>query len=144
MLTAIDVSLPNATAVAVAPDGTPAVLFVNSLFSADGLTLVDCNDPLCAGGDESTVILTDANPNYTDLAIDAAGNPVIVYSSSNSVFVIHCDDSSCAGTEDPTTLQDDTVRNKRAVAAEVAADNPIVTFYDDPLATGLTAGTRHS
>ena len=59
-----------------------------------------CNDPACAGGDES---IAQFDPGKdTSLELDGAGNPVFSFDNSLTfaLAVVHCNDPNCAGADD--------------------------------------------
>jgi hypothetical protein len=75
---------------------------VSYFYPLGELRLVHCNDPACAGGDESPQT-ADGSPNAGDqpsLALDALGNPVISYLDISNIHLrlVHCDTADCGGT----------------------------------------------
>ena len=96
---------------------------------ADGVWLAHCNDPFCAGDDES-VSLVEQNTGGTfnmALALDADGNPIVTYASSLGLRVVHCNDPDCSG-------GDETMNTFEAPATEWvsleldAAGNPVIAY----------------
>jgi len=77
--------------------GNPVVSFWDA--SNDHLRLMQCNDPDCAGGDESIAYAdtTEGTGRYTSLALDAAGNPVVSYwdSINRDLKLLHCSTPDC-------------------------------------------------
>jgi hypothetical protein len=92
---------PNAeyTSLALDAAGNPVVSYTSAFVNTDPRVL-HCNDPNCAGGDES-ITSPDTAPyyaNFTSLALDGAGNPVVSYydASNADLKVLHCDSPTCA------------------------------------------------
>jgi hypothetical protein len=112
----------------------PVISFYHD-YPSTSLKVTRCNDPNCAGGDESTV-----SPDSegvvglsTSLALDAAGRPVVSYydSSNFDLKLLHCDDPDCSGGGESINSPD---------TAEAAgwytslvldtAGNPVISYYD--------------
>lgn len=69
--------------------------------------LIFCNDPLCAGGDETVVTLdTDALPvKGLDLALTAAGLPVVAYvDADDEISLVLCQNADCSTKESRTGI----------------------------------------
>ena len=98
------------------------------------LRLLHCNDPLCAGDDESVEIvlsgLEPTVPPHPSLALDAAGNPIfsINYGAGGGVIITHCNDPDCAGGDESivTHLPGQPVNESQGVMAP--GDLPVVVF----------------
>jgi hypothetical protein len=75
--------------------GNPVV----SYHGNDNLKVLHCNDPNCAGGDES---ITSPDPSwagsFTSLALDASGKPVVSYydQTNGNLKILHCGTRNCA------------------------------------------------
>ncbi|WP_457668973.1 hypothetical protein [Thiolapillus sp.] len=66
------------TSLALDASGNPVISYID--FTNYDLKLVHCNDNFCTGGDELIVTLDSGYVReYTSLALDASGNPVISY-----------------------------------------------------------------
>ena len=69
------------------------------------LKLVHCNDVDCAGGDDPSNVVdssTNDRGQYSSLALDQLGQPVISYYDATSLGLLlaHCNDADCAGGDD--------------------------------------------
>jgi len=78
--------------------GDPVVSYYYENYA--DLKVLHCNDVNCAGGDESMTSLDAGGEDvgqYTSLALDAAGNPVVSYSdlTKRDLKVAHCGDPTC-------------------------------------------------
>ncbi len=109
----------TSTSVAIDEFGFPVIGY----FASGLLRVAHCNDPGCAGGDESisTVAgIAGVYPHipFVDIALDSAGVPVIAYSAGPeagpaTLSLIHCGDRNCLadstnvaiGTVDAGSLQ---------------------------------------
>ena len=102
----------------------------------DDLKVLHCNDPSCAGGDESVVTpdATGDTGRYPSIVLDAAGNPVVSYVdfSNNLLRILHCDDPNCAPGGDVISTPDALpgVAGAATSLALDAAGNPVVSYYN--------------
>jgi hypothetical protein len=81
------------------PAGSPVVAFLGT----EGVSLLHCNDPACAGSDESLQVLGDGYG--LSLALDASGLPVILYADfSGNLNLVRCNDANCAGGDESVTV----------------------------------------
>src|SRR5262245_31810660 len=89
----------EASSVALDAAGNPVISYRDT--THQDLKVMHCNDPNCAGGDESIESPDTAGfvGLYTSLALDAVGNPVISYLDNTNLDlkVMHCNDPNCAG-----------------------------------------------
>ena len=129
-------NLVAAPSIALDAAGNPVVAYyvrtgVN--YSNGVLRLMHCNDPNCAGGNES-VTTPDANGTWPSMRLDAAGNPVIAYYSgatTGDLKIMHCDDANCAGANESVTIPDATGSVGLQPSLVLDAGNPVVTYRDE-------------
>jgi hypothetical protein len=73
-------------------------------FTNGDLKLAHCNDADCAGSDESVNVVDSTNDRgeYSSLALDSLGQPIISYYdlTSQRLLLAHCNDADCAGGDD--------------------------------------------
>ncbi len=95
----------SGSSVALDVAGNPVVAYVDATDPAGGrLKVVHCNDPDCAGGDESVVTVVNGSADGLDpmgpsMAIDSSGNPVIGYydNTNDRLALLRCTDPNCVG-----------------------------------------------
>lgn len=128
--------------------GFPVIAYHDNSTDLD-LRLMHCNDPNCAGGDES--ITAPDGPGSVgsspSLVLDASGHPVVSYAGNPGLKVLHCDDPNCSPGGDSITTPD-TAGSFFSLTLD-AAGNPVVTYYyqtstdlrilhcDDPNCSGV-------
>ena len=73
-------------------------------FTTGDLKLAHCNDADCAGGDDPSNVVDSTNDRgqYSSLALDSIGRPVISYydATSHRLLLAHCNDTDCTGGDD--------------------------------------------
>ena len=125
--------------------GNPVISHVNEAFtSLPVLVVVHCNDPNCAGDDESVSDPNDFTEVFvfspTSIVLDIAGNPAIVYyeTGDNSVLpaggdlkLVHCNDPNCLGGDDSNVTVSETLGAGLYPSLVLnAGGDPIVSYFD--------------
>lgn len=87
-ITALDTTggpLFESTALVIGADGNPVIAYKDTV--AEAITVVKCNDPACAGGDESLQAV-DFNSTYmrVSLALAPDGNPLVSYPACHQLL----------------------------------------------------------
>jgi hypothetical protein len=116
------------TSIAVGGDGLPVIAYFD--VTEGDLEVAKCNDPACAGEDEtlSTVDSAGTVGLYASMAVGADGFPVIAYLDvTNGVLkVAKCDDVACAGGNELITVVDPTgIRPSLALGAD---GHPVIAY----------------
>lgn len=122
----------QSTSMVLDADDNPVITY-RDLTNGD-LKVMHCNDPNCAGGDESiTTPDTEDGRSTSMLTLDANGNPVISYwgLASSDLKIMHCNDSNCAGGDESITSPDTEGEVGRQTSLALDAEgNPVVSYYD--------------
>ena len=100
------------------------------------LLLTHCNDPACGGGGDVTNVVdnTGDEGQYSSLALDASGNPVISYydATFGNLRLAHCNDPNCAGGDETINAVATTTNNDGEFSSLALDSNgmPVISYYD--------------
>lgn len=120
--------------IAVENDGNPVIAYKDKTLNA--VRVAKCNDPACAGSDETvTTVDDDATADlgsFLSLAVGIDGFPVISYQNAtiSALKVAKCDDLAC--TTSRKVVVDDPA-NLVGYATSVVVDHegdPVVSYFD--------------
>ena len=126
-------SVGRFTSLTLDSTGYPVVSYYDA--TNQNLKVMHCNDPNCAGGDESITSPDSAGAvgEFTSLALDASGYPVISYydAANRDLNVMHCNDPDCAGGDESITSPDTAgdVGFSTSLALD-ASGYPVVGYWD--------------
>jgi hypothetical protein len=116
--------------------GCPVVSYYDA--TNGDLKVAHCNDPNCAGGDESlepvdTVGNYDGSFTALSLVLDPSGHPVISYydATNGDLKAAHCNDPNCAG-GDELLQAVDTLGDVGWMASLVldASGHAVISYYE--------------
>lgn len=80
-------------------NGNPVIAYQES--GTGIIAVAHCNDPYCAGGDETVSRPGEVEGSGPSMALDPAGNPVIAFQTADAdLGLIRCDDPDCDGDGD--------------------------------------------
>ena len=107
------------SSLAIGVDGYPVISYREH--NPNVLKFAKCNDPACAGGDETITILDNTTENagwHTSIAIGADGFPVISYSTAWDweLRVVKCNDAACTGGDEIRSVVDNLASGFTAIA----------------------------
>jgi hypothetical protein len=127
------VSAGSFAGVAIGADDLPVISYYNH--SHGDLRVAHCNDPACAGGDESiTTLDTDGLVgSFAALGIGDDGLPVVAYYDliGGLVKLIRCSDRACSGFETPRVVAQDEETMKSFLAMAIRPDGtPVLAFFN--------------
>ena len=122
------------TSIAIGDDDFPVISYHD--LSGD-LKVAKCNDPACAGGDE-TISVVDAPVGenvgeHTSIAVGDDGFPVISYynQTMGELTVAKCNDVACTGGDETISVVDDSVNQAGLYTSIAIADDglPVISYY---------------
>jgi hypothetical protein len=124
----------------LALDGTGfPVIGIRVGASANDLRLVHCNDPNCAGDDESVNDIDSEGDVgwYPSLALDSSGYPVISYydNTNKTLKLAYCNDPNCTGDDETIVVVDDSGAYAVGWHSSIVLDSfgfPVISYYDLP------------
>ncbi|MFZ2206160.1 MAG: DUF2341 domain-containing protein [Microgenomates group bacterium] len=107
-------------------DGSDYPMVVFEDWTGRDAYFLHCNDTLCAGGNDTPVLIENTTADYPSFTLDNSGNPIITYQLTSIYPVIAvCSDATCATTS-KTTLAQYNQYNFLFPNVQVASDNSIV------------------
>jgi hypothetical protein len=126
----------NTGGIALGSDGNPVIIH-----ASHPIELVRCNDPICAGNDES---VQEINGTFcggggrlvASLAITPAGLPIVAQKNGGCVDdgilnIVRCKDPSCAVFDESGQSFDVNGNGDHNSIAIGADGNPVVSYYDN-------------
>ncbi len=112
------------TSMALDASGNPVLSYTTLGPKPPGLMVVHCNDPACAGGDDTPAFVAPTSGIgeccRTQLQLDAAGNAVVAYQRNLSdqtftnyseLWLVSCNDPACTGGDETLNLIASSVTN---------------------------------
>lgn len=128
------------TSIAIGNDDFPVISYHD--LSGD-LKVAKCNDPACAGEDE-TISVVDAPEGenvgeHTSIAVGQDGFPVISYynQTNGELTVAKCNDMACSGGDETISVVDGSVNTAGLYTSIAIADDglPVISYYAQTLFT---------
>ena len=122
--------------IALGMDGHPYISYLDE--TAGTLKLMRCNDPACAGGDESTVVVDGTEMEMvgfgTSIGVSPLdGKPVIAYYdvTSTGLKVAKCTDYGCVGGNKDISMVDNGAAVGEYPSLAFGDDSlPVISYYD--------------
>lgn len=112
--------------------GNPVISYAGSLLY-DDMKVMHCNDPACAGGNESITMkdLSENSDSFTSIVLNGAGNPQIAYydDAVHLLKLYNCNDANCnSGTIVPLDPSPNAGLSPSMVRD--ASGYPVISYYD--------------
>jgi len=117
----------ESTSLEIGADGNPVIAYPDT--AAKAITIAKCNDPACAGGDETFQAL-DFSTSYMRLSLVLApdGNPIVSY--MGSLKVAKCNDDACTGEDESIAIVDSEAQARSSSIAIGADGLPVISYSD--------------
>ena len=129
----------RSTSITLDASGNPVVAYQDSVNNA--LKILHCGNANCSAGNTITSAVTGPGVgSQPSIKLDAAGSPVVSYSTSSGLAVLHCGNPTCTSSN-IVTLADGSVSG--AWDSSLILDtngNPVVSYYN---ATGKNLKVLH-
>jgi hypothetical protein len=123
------------SSVAIGVDGNPVISYFD--LSNGALKVARCNDPACAGDNETITNVSgngQAHEGSTSIAVASNGNPMISFKADNSVAIVRCNDAACAGGDDNIDPLESGSSLGDYNSLAIGSDGlPTVSYYDSSL-----------
>ena len=116
-------------------NGNPVISYValgsNPQYPMYDLRLAHCNDPNCAGRNESIVTVEVNAATTASLALDDSDNPVIAYENAalSALSVVRCGDPNCVSHQDQPLVSLEPLRHLTDIELVLdAQDIPVIAY----------------
>ena len=122
----------------------PIVAFIGTNTSATKVRVIQCNDPLCDGRDETVTGIYTAYPDNKafSMQLDASGNPIFIFESVTSIsqrdlMLVRCTTPHCIGARNQrvldtrTSFYANTAAFQESVLRLDANDFPVIARLDN-------------